>query len=437
MKGIVTLRSVAFGAAMLFSGQAAFAGGSANELFVEAVQSLQAAEAAPDESERLEHLAQAVGAFDAIVRDFPSSDLAVQLITQQPIGAVDPMAVRQQHDELAEKVAAMAAAEAAQAEEAAQAAKDAARRKLMEDAAALQFCVIGKDCFDAKLADQLPPEEVQQMRAVISSLRGNPDDAFDSGAAAAIAAASSERGKIMRTAQAFAAMVAADPDNTAIAVRELDETLNAITSEPAQAWQTAASSAVDMLFRFGEGQLAQGFMAEAERQGFVDDGRAMLDQIMQQKFGMDWAAFSDFSHSWRDIPLSHGDLERVLIGYSSIDPAAAQGIATDFFKADANMADWAGARRTINFLSLKAELHSGGSTELLDSFATYLEQQDGLTGDLVGETDLILMVPLLRREANFEKGQRLLEALFIAGGKSEARGEALPPEVLMLLKSLS
>ncbi len=59
----------------------------ANALFVESVQLIQAAGNEPDVEVRLEYLMEAQKNLHSIIDDYPSSDLAVQLITGQSIGS--------------------------------------------------------------------------------------------------------------------------------------------------------------------------------------------------------------------------------------------------------------------------------------------------------------------------------------------------------------
>ena len=63
---------------------------AANALFVEALQHVEAAGRATSSTTRLDLLRQAQANLDRIVQDHPGSQLAVQLITGQRIGAFDP-----------------------------------------------------------------------------------------------------------------------------------------------------------------------------------------------------------------------------------------------------------------------------------------------------------------------------------------------------------
>ncbi len=65
---------------------------AANTLLVEALRRVAEAERTADVAGRLALLQQAQAALDAIVQDYPGSQLAVQLITGQPIGTFDPQA---------------------------------------------------------------------------------------------------------------------------------------------------------------------------------------------------------------------------------------------------------------------------------------------------------------------------------------------------------
>ena len=60
----------------------------ANELLVEAVQLLQSAESTTDAAERLRLSEEALGNLNKIVERYPSTDLAVKLITGQAIGNI-------------------------------------------------------------------------------------------------------------------------------------------------------------------------------------------------------------------------------------------------------------------------------------------------------------------------------------------------------------
>ena len=61
---------------------------NANELLVEAVQLLQSAEGATNAAERLRLSEEALGNLNEIVKRYPSTDLAVKLITGQAIGNI-------------------------------------------------------------------------------------------------------------------------------------------------------------------------------------------------------------------------------------------------------------------------------------------------------------------------------------------------------------
>ena len=60
----------------------------ANQLLVEAVQLLQSAEGAANATERLRLSEEALGNLQEIVKRYPSTDLAVKLISGQNIGAI-------------------------------------------------------------------------------------------------------------------------------------------------------------------------------------------------------------------------------------------------------------------------------------------------------------------------------------------------------------
>ena len=60
----------------------------ANKLMVEVVQLIQAAEGEPSAQKKLELLMQARSNLQTIVDNYPSTDLAVKLISEQPIGNV-------------------------------------------------------------------------------------------------------------------------------------------------------------------------------------------------------------------------------------------------------------------------------------------------------------------------------------------------------------
>ncbi len=66
----------------------------ANALLVEAVQFSEQARTAPPE-EAIHLYVRAIARLDAIVTDFPESDIAVALVTHQPIGSFQPWTVRQ------------------------------------------------------------------------------------------------------------------------------------------------------------------------------------------------------------------------------------------------------------------------------------------------------------------------------------------------------
>ena len=67
---------------------------SANALFVEAAQLIQAAKIEQDVEVRLEQISEAHDILQRIIEDYPSSNLAVQLISGQSIGAYSLNGVR-------------------------------------------------------------------------------------------------------------------------------------------------------------------------------------------------------------------------------------------------------------------------------------------------------------------------------------------------------
>jgi len=77
--------------------------GEANELLVEAVQLLQSAEGTTDAMERLKLSEEALGNLNEIVERYPSTDLAVKLITGQAIGSISMADVAAETEELRKK----------------------------------------------------------------------------------------------------------------------------------------------------------------------------------------------------------------------------------------------------------------------------------------------------------------------------------------------
>ena len=84
----------------------------ANTLFVEAVKLIKKSEKAEGDRERYRLLGVALGNFDRIVNEYPESELAVKLITDQPIGTINVPELRTIYDRLAINI--RAADEAAQ-----------------------------------------------------------------------------------------------------------------------------------------------------------------------------------------------------------------------------------------------------------------------------------------------------------------------------------
>ena len=66
----------------------------ANVLFVEAVKLIQAGNQQQDPDKRLKQLERAQSNLHRIVNDYPSSDLAVQLISGQSIGVISLQFIR-------------------------------------------------------------------------------------------------------------------------------------------------------------------------------------------------------------------------------------------------------------------------------------------------------------------------------------------------------
>ena len=82
--------------------------GEANELLVKAVQLLQSAEGTTDAMERLKLSEEALGNLNEIVERYPSTNLAVKLITGQAIGHISMADVAAETEELRKKAEAEA-----------------------------------------------------------------------------------------------------------------------------------------------------------------------------------------------------------------------------------------------------------------------------------------------------------------------------------------
>ncbi len=82
--------------------------GEANELLVKAVQLLQSAEGTTDAMERLKLSEEALGNLNEIVERYPSTNLAVKLITGQAIGSISMADVAAETEELRKKAEAEA-----------------------------------------------------------------------------------------------------------------------------------------------------------------------------------------------------------------------------------------------------------------------------------------------------------------------------------------
>lgn len=107
MKYIIGSKSIftVFTCLLLFASSPVQAGDAeANELLVEAVQSIQLAGRASDLEHKLSALNKAVENLERIISDHPSSGLAVSLITGQAIGNVDLIAIRGERDQFQAEV---------------------------------------------------------------------------------------------------------------------------------------------------------------------------------------------------------------------------------------------------------------------------------------------------------------------------------------------
>ena len=87
------LATLAVVGALLFSAGSAWADfdddtASANELFVEAVKLVKSVENAEGSIEKAEVLEEALSKLNEIIDDYPSSDLAVKLISGQSVGGI-------------------------------------------------------------------------------------------------------------------------------------------------------------------------------------------------------------------------------------------------------------------------------------------------------------------------------------------------------------
>lgn len=149
--------------------------GEANALFVQAVQSLAAAENSGDDETRYQATKKAVEALDKIVAEHPSSALAVQIITGQKIGTIDPNRLRAR---LKSFEASRARASKRAAEKAAEAAKPFVLQKAPRIRTARQMadCIATLECF-AKL-------EMAQIRQLTRARRGDQGGRFGPLAAA-------------------------------------------------------------------------------------------------------------------------------------------------------------------------------------------------------------------------------------------------------------
>ena len=94
-------------AAFLASSAMADATASSNRLMVGAAQLFEAAQNEPSLERRTELLRQAQRKLEEIIKQFPSSDLAVKLITGQPVGYISLSAIRKQARDTGEKLIAI------------------------------------------------------------------------------------------------------------------------------------------------------------------------------------------------------------------------------------------------------------------------------------------------------------------------------------------
>lgn len=77
----------------------------ANRLFVEAVQLIQLSENSISDAKKLELIEKALGIITNIIENYPSSDLAVKLITNEPIGNININQVRASVESIRNKAA--------------------------------------------------------------------------------------------------------------------------------------------------------------------------------------------------------------------------------------------------------------------------------------------------------------------------------------------
>lgn len=77
----------------------------ANRLFVEAVQLIQLSENSISDAKKLELIEKALGIISNIIENYPSSDLAVKLITNEPIGNININEVRASVENIRNKAA--------------------------------------------------------------------------------------------------------------------------------------------------------------------------------------------------------------------------------------------------------------------------------------------------------------------------------------------
>ena len=100
------LATLAVVGALLFSAGSTWAddNSEANELFVEAVKLVKSAEIAEELEEKTDSLEEALGKLNEIVEDYPSTDLAVKLISGQSVGIISLASVRRVVKKLTERI---------------------------------------------------------------------------------------------------------------------------------------------------------------------------------------------------------------------------------------------------------------------------------------------------------------------------------------------
>lgn len=342
------LRSAAGGLVFLLAGAATAVADTANEAFVRAVRSIQLAEATSSKQEELTHLEDAVQTFDLIIQDFPSSDLAVTLITGQNIGTVDPAAIRERYAALSDEVSKEEAARIAREteEEAARVAHEAKEQAAQQAADKLLTCAQDESCLKGWL-DNTTGAEAERLWIGTLMLNGDYNREVRAAIGEILEGQLPTDRKIRQIISGFSILVVGGANPETIA-HDLDSSLAELGLSSSERWQLAGKEVLAATFRFAQPERSRAFFQAAAKEGFVNDSDAALNQAMQDQFGIGWDIFEDYDNRFSEGPGDWRSLAMLTASYARLDPDGADIIAQKYANNLSEVVPFIEIQRALN-----------------------------------------------------------------------------------------